>query len=112
MKKKLEIVFKKLLLKVLTLVSKKPKSGSIPESNAIRKVLVIRLNRIGDALVTTPLIAQIKKQNKFLVDVLADEKNYFVFQNSPDVNKLFAHGSTTSTFTPNDLNSFMIQYAC
>ncbi len=91
MKKKLELVFKKLLLKVLTLVSKKPKSGSIPESNAIRKVLVIRLNRIGDALVTTPLIAQIKKQNKFLVDVLADEKNYFVFQNSPDVNKLFVY---------------------
>ncbi len=45
------------------------------------KILFIRLNRIGDALVTTPLLKVIKEQIGCKIYVLASSSNYFVFEN-------------------------------
>jgi ADP-heptose:LPS heptosyltransferase len=52
------------------------------------KVLFIRLNRIGDALVTTPLLHLVKTKLNCKVYLLADIKNFFVFKNNPDVDEL------------------------
>ena len=52
------------------------------------KLLIIRLNKVGDALVTTPLIHKIKVCTSSEIYVLADEKNHFVFENNPDIKKI------------------------
>jgi ADP-heptose:LPS heptosyltransferase len=83
MKKKIELFFKSLFLKVLVGSVKKHSGEPLPAITPQTKVLFVRLNRIGDALVTTPLLAQIKEKTGCSIDVLADEKNYFVFQNLP-----------------------------
>ncbi|HVO73544.1 MAG TPA: hypothetical protein VMT35_05950, partial [Ignavibacteriaceae bacterium] len=58
--KKLEYIFKNLLLKLLILFSSfRSRSGSKKE---FKRVLFIRLNKIGDALVTTPLIQEVKSR--------------------------------------------------
>jgi ADP-heptose:LPS heptosyltransferase len=43
------------------------------------------LNRIGDALVTTPLISTVKNHSNCKIHILADRKNHFVFSNNPDI---------------------------
>ncbi|MCK7524365.1 MAG: hypothetical protein MZV64_45405 [Ignavibacteriales bacterium] len=48
-----------------------------------------RLNRLGDALVTTPLLHEIKNQLKCKVYVLADRKNHFIFKNNLSIDEVF-----------------------
>jgi len=80
--KKVEIFFRKFLLKLLILLNSADKKPGKVNLSKDSKVLFIRLNRIGDALVTTPLIYAVKNEIGCRVFVLADAKNYFVF-NSP-----------------------------
>ncbi len=85
--KKLEYFFKNLLLNILLIINRKRYS----ETTNFRinsKILFIRLNRIGDALVTTPLLHEIKRNLKVIVYVLADKKNYAAFTNNRDIDKL------------------------
>lgn len=58
-----------------------------PES----RVLFVRLNRIGDALVATPLITSIKNSIGCTVDVLSATSNSFVFQHVPAVDHIFIY---------------------
>ncbi len=84
MLKKIEIAARKLLLNILLFFSIKKK----PEKIDLKKgdnILIIRLNRIGDALVTTPLIKVLAETGGFNVSVLADAKNKIVFENNPFV---------------------------
>jgi len=78
--KKIEMYAKNFLLKGLLLFSGKNKlnkgDNSFKEGD---KILCIRLNRIGDALVTTPLLEQIKKQLGLKIFVLASTSNRMVF---------------------------------
>ncbi len=85
--KKIENFIKKFLLKLL--VIKPNRNNNIVEINDFRnkKVLFIRLNRIGDALVTTPLISLLKSKLNLTTHVLADKKNFFVFSNQSFVDK-------------------------
>ncbi len=76
--KKVEIIFRKFLLNILLLFSSSKKSKS-QGLNAGDKVLFIRLNKIGDALVTTPLLKLLKEKLDLEIHVLADGKNHFVF---------------------------------
>lgn len=85
MTKKVEIFLKQIILKFLLLFSKRRTSSERPVITENSKVLFIRLNRIGDALVTTPLLRQIKLQINCLVFVLADSKNHFIFEHCPSV---------------------------
>ncbi len=85
--KKIEILFKNLLVRILLLVKSRNKK-SIPQFNSSSKLLFIRLNRIGDALVVTPLLHEIKKSLKCKIDLLADRKNHFVFINNDDIDKI------------------------
>ncbi len=89
--KNAEIFFKNRLLKFLLISAKQNQNLPLPEITRQTKVLFIRLNRIGDALVTTPLITAIKEKTGCIIDILADEKNYFVFRNHPAHRKLFVY---------------------
>ncbi len=85
--KKIEILFKNFLVKNLLLL-KSRNNNSVPEFDNKSKLLFIRLNRIGDALVVTPLLHEIKKSFKCTVHLLADRKNHFVFCNNDDIDKV------------------------
>ena len=85
--KELEILLRKLILRLLLLFSKRRTSHEKPIVTSKSKVLFIRLNRIGDALVTTPLLLQIKKHIRCSVFVLADKNNHFVFEHCSSVDE-------------------------
>jgi ADP-heptose:LPS heptosyltransferase len=79
--KKIEILFRKFLLSCLLLFRKNAQQKDFPVISKESKILFIRLNRIGDALVTTPLLKEIKEQTGCKIYVLAGSQNYFVFEN-------------------------------
>lgn len=87
--KKIEFIFKNLLLHLLIFFSSFRRKSGI--NNKFRKILFIRLNKIGDALVTTPLLKKVKSELNCKIYVLADKKNYFVFENNPSVDKVIIH---------------------
>jgi ADP-heptose:LPS heptosyltransferase len=90
--KKFEIFLKNILLRLLLFISFTQRKSLVkfsPDQNT--KILFIRLNRIGDALVTTPLLHQIKKNKGCSIFVLADKKNHFVFENCPDVDEVILY---------------------
>ena len=86
--KKIELIFKNILLKLLLFFSKDISSKKPVVINAQTKILLIRLNRIGDALVVTPLIAQLKKICNPTIHVLASKSNYFIFKNVDEVDDI------------------------
>lgn len=86
--KKIEIFMKNIFLRILLLLKSGSRGKAQPEFNENSKILFIRLNRIGDALVTTPLLHEVKRQLRCKVYVLSDRKNSFVFSNNPDVDKV------------------------
>ncbi|MCL5028965.1 MAG: glycosyltransferase family 9 protein [Bacteroidetes bacterium] len=88
--KKLEYFFKNLLLNLLLLFQDKKSIGETILGNN-SKILFIRLNRIGDALITTPLLHEVKLKLKPKIYVLADRKNYVAFNNNPDIDKLIIY---------------------
>jgi ADP-heptose:LPS heptosyltransferase len=79
--KELEILFRKFLLKLLLLTRRRKKVTSLPTFTKESKILFIRLNRIGDALVATPLLKEIKSKIGCKIYVLASSSNYFIFEN-------------------------------
>ena len=87
MVKKIEPAIRKVLIKLLSR-EKRSTAKSELYPKRINKILIIRLNRIGDALVTTPLIKLLKENLKCEIHLLADKKNHFVFTNNNDVDKL------------------------
>ncbi|MFA8343339.1 MAG: glycosyltransferase family 9 protein, partial [Rhodothermaceae bacterium] len=104
--KEVEIFFKNIVLKLFLLFNKVQKVDDV-NINSQSKVLLIRLNRIGDALVTTPFINQLKKYTGCKIDILADRKNSFVFKNNPDLDNVFVFKKGFSGFreTVKKLNS-------
>ena len=87
--KRFEIFLKNILLRILLTFSKSRKIKSRQTKSNYSKILFIRLNRIGDALVSTPLLHLVKKKLNSKIYLLADQKNHFVFKNNPDVDKIF-----------------------
>lgn len=83
--KKIEIFLKNILLNILVLFNPVKKQKELPVFNSGSNLLFIRLNRIGDALVTTPLLHEIKKNIGCKIFVLADKKNHFIFRNNPAI---------------------------
>lgn len=84
--KKIEYFFKNILLQLLLFITsfKTNRDNNKPLGN-FSKILFIRLNRIGDALVTTPLLHLIKKKLNPKIYLLADKKNFFIYTNNPDI---------------------------
>ncbi|MFA7228560.1 MAG: glycosyltransferase family 9 protein [Melioribacteraceae bacterium] len=80
--KKIEIFFRNILLWILLHTRKNANQVDPPVINKDSRILFVRLNRIGDALVTTPLLKSIKEQIGCRIYILAASQNYFVFENS------------------------------
>ena len=89
--KKIEIFLRRIILKFLIFFYPAVKSNDKPQFNRHSVLLFIRLNRIGDALVSTALLRAIKEQTGCNILVLADVKNYFVFEHCPSVDKTFIY---------------------
>jgi ADP-heptose:LPS heptosyltransferase len=82
--KKIEITLRKFLLQLLLTFTRKPKQLPVEELRPGSKILFIRLNRIGDALISTPLLNLMKRNTDYKISVLAAKSNHFIFS-SPDV---------------------------
>lgn len=96
--KSIEYFIKNILLKLLILFSKSRKKVSL-NFNSHSKILFIRLNRIGDALITTTLLHIVKSKLKCSVYVLADKKNYFIFKNNPSVDDVIIFDKSLHSFS-------------
>ncbi|MBI3788323.1 MAG: glycosyltransferase family 9 protein [Ignavibacteriales bacterium] len=86
--KNIEIAFRRLLLRFLRLIvnRSKPLPQTIDFNNC--KFLFVRQDRIGDVLISTPLIYALKSHYpKATVDFLLSENNHFVLENEPLVRK-------------------------
>ncbi len=86
--KKIEQILKSFLMNILLLFRFRKKNVEIDFNDPHSKVLLIRLNRIGDALVTTPFIDLLRKHINAKIYVLADRKNHFVFDDNPSIDKV------------------------
>lgn len=86
--KKIELLIRNLLLSLLLVLKPVARSKEEVSFDENSNILFIRLNRIGDALVTTPLLHYIKQSYKCKIFVLADVKNSFIFQNNPDIDEV------------------------
>lgn len=87
--KKIESILKNLILSILLFFYSPPKKENKCKIDSSSNVLLIRLNRIGDALVSTPFIKYLKKTTGCRIIILADIKNHFIFENNPNVDKVY-----------------------
>ena len=81
--KNIEIYIRKLFLKLLLLFIPQKTLVNNITLNENSVILFIRLNRIGDALVTTPLLSLLRKKTNYKINVVASNYNYFIF--SPEI---------------------------
>ncbi len=96
--KKIEIILKNFFLKLLILLFRvKNRDGRItlPENP---RILFIRLNRLGDGLVTTPLIKLIKENLNPYILVLADSKNFVAFNSNKNIDKVIVYHKGIKSF--------------
>lgn len=103
--KKIELFLKNLLLKLYLVFKQKLDVNSSITFNHNSKILFIRLNRIGDALVSTPLIHFVKEKIDCKIYVLADMKNFFVLKNNPDIEQVLVFNKGNKGFR--DFFSFL-----
>lgn len=62
-------------------------------NGAIKKILIIRSDRIGDAIVTIPVIRDLKLNYPDMqIHVISSNKNRFIFEGSPHIDKLITFG--------------------
>lgn len=87
--KNVEIFLRNLLLKILLLFNGKESVNKLPEINEDTRILFIRLNKIGDALVTTPLLRLIKEKTSAKLFILASRSNRIIFTDNPDFERVF-----------------------
>jgi len=87
--KSLEVFLKNIFLLFLLFLNRKNKiqkgNFTLPPGS---KILFIRLNRIGDALVSTPLLSEIKKNADVEIHILASQTNRVVFDDCPCVDRV------------------------
>ena len=96
--KPVEIGFRRFLVRLLGLLVKRsrPLPASIDFSS--RKYLFVRQDRIGDVLVSTPLIHAMKdRYPKATVDFLLSSNNHFVLANEPLVRKRWIYNKTAAS---------------
>jgi ADP-heptose:LPS heptosyltransferase len=90
--KTIELAFRRFLLRSLSAVVKR--GTPLPEGmdfNAV-KVLFVRQDRIGDVLVSTPLIHALKLHFPgMVIDFLLSSNNHFVLQHEPLVRKRWVY---------------------
>jgi len=61
------------------------------------KILIIRLSSLGDVLLTTPLIRNIKKKNPAIqIDFIVRDKFFEAVQNNPNLNEIYKYVNSKS----------------
>jgi ADP-heptose:LPS heptosyltransferase len=88
MLKKIEIFFRGIFLNILLIFLRKPSAENKITFSSESHIIFIRLNKIGDALVTTPLLDAVKENIGCKIFILADERNHFIFRNNPSVDEI------------------------
>lgn len=104
--KKVEIFFKNLFLKWVLLKGRRKKYNEPISLKPGDRIVCIRLNRIGDALVVTPLLHKLKEITGCSITLIADRHNHFVFRNNPDIDEIivFEKGSKGTKSVIQSLN--------
>lgn len=93
--KPLEIGFRRFLLRILGFFVKRGRALPSSIDFSTRKYLFVRQDRIGDVLVSTPLIYVLKsKYPNATVDFLLSYNNHFVLSNEPLVRKRWIYRKT------------------
>ncbi|MCX6135787.1 MAG: glycosyltransferase family 9 protein [Ignavibacteriales bacterium] len=93
--KPVEIGFRRLLLLVLGVFVRRGKILPASLDFATKKYLFVRQDRIGDVLVSTPLIHALKsKYPHSTIDFLLSSNNHFVLSNEPLVRKRWVYRKT------------------
>jgi ADP-heptose:LPS heptosyltransferase len=88
--RKPEYYTKKLFFGLLKLIFRKSGKDNLqPTFIEKRNILLIRLNNIGDALVTTPFIGQLKNKIDCNIDILCHKRNSVVFENNKSADNVF-----------------------
>lgn len=80
---------KNIVYPLLRMIFRNPLSESPIDLRQVTRVLVLRYDRIGDMIVTTPILSTLKQQYPHLrIDVLASKANAEIVQGSPFVDNL------------------------
>jgi len=96
--KPVEIGFRRILLRVLGPFVKRGRTLPASIDFSSKKYLFVRQDRIGDVLVSTPLIHTLKsKYPKATVDFLLSSNNHFVLSNEPLVRKRWIYRKTLAS---------------
>ena len=96
--KPVEIGFRQFLLRILGLFIKRGRPLPAGMDFSSRKFLFVRQDRIGDVLVSTPLIHALKaKYPHATLDFLLSSNNHFVLQNEPLVRKRWIYRKTLAS---------------
>jgi ADP-heptose:LPS heptosyltransferase len=96
--KPVELGFRRVLLRVLGLFVRRGRALPAAIDFSTRKYLFVRQDRIGDVLVSTPLIHTLKsKYPKATVDFLLSGNNHFVLSNEPLVRKRWIYRKTLAS---------------
>lgn len=95
MVKNIEIAFRRLLLSLLRLIVKRSQPFPATTDFNACKFLFVRQDRIGDVLISTPLIYALKNRYpQATVDFLLSSNNHFVLENEPLVRKRWIYKKT------------------
>ena len=89
--KPIERGVKRLVLRALLSRTEAGAGSGEPAFDTRSNLLFIRLNKIGDALVTTPLLKTVKQQLGCKITVLADRRNAFIFEHCPFVDRVIVY---------------------
>jgi len=90
--KPIEIAFRRFLLRGLAAVVKRGKPLPQDFNFNASKILFIRQDRIGDVLVSTPLIYALKRHFPgLMIDFLLSSNNHFVLEHEPLVRKRWVY---------------------
>src|SRR3970040_2014047 len=89
--KSIEVGYRRALLRILQM-SVRSHASVVKTDYDNCKFLFVRQDRIGDVLVSTPLLLSLKKHYpRAVVDVLLSSNNHFVLNNEPAVRKRWVY---------------------
>ncbi|MFC2135953.1 glycosyltransferase family 9 protein [Bacteroidota bacterium] len=89
--KKTEIFIRKIITRLFLLALKAKPVSSMPQISNQTRVVLVTLNRIGDALITTSFIQVLKEKTGCSITLLAGKNNHFVFDSNPHCDDLILY---------------------
>ncbi|MGK9475942.1 glycosyltransferase family 9 protein [Melioribacter sp. OK-6-Me] len=97
--KRIEILLKKLLLKLFLMLRQKEGQTKAPHLTDKSRVVIIRLNRIGDALTSTPFLELLKRNYNCNLTLVCSKSNHFIFCQKGLVDNLIVYDKKQNNLT-------------